>query len=32
MEAIMQVVFTNAFLDVAWVLLPQECLEALAYV
>ena len=31
MEAIMQVVFTNAFLDVAWVLLPQPCLEGLAY-
>lgn len=31
MEAITQVVFTNAFLDVAWVLLPQACLEGLAY-
>lgn len=31
LDAITQVVFTNAFLDVAWVLLPQECLNALAY-
>lgn len=31
-DAITQVVFTNAFLDVAWVLLPPECLEGLAYV
>ena len=30
-DAITQVVFTNAFLDVAWVLLPQPCLDALAY-
>ena len=31
MDAITQVVFTNAFLDVAWVLLPPECLDALTY-
>lgn len=31
MDAITQVLFTNAFLDVAWVLLPPECLDALAY-
>lgn len=31
LDAITQVVFTNAFLDVAWVLLPPECLEGLAY-
>lgn len=30
-DAITKVVFTNAVLDVAWVLLPQECLNALAY-
>ena len=31
MEAAIQVEFWNAVLDVAWVLLPQECLDALAY-
>lgn len=31
MDAITQVVLTNAVLDVAWVLLPQECLNELAY-
>lgn len=31
MDAITQVVFFNSFLDVAWVLLPPECLEGLAY-
>ena len=31
MEAVMQVVFWNSVLDAAWVLLPQECLNALAY-
>lgn len=31
MEAAMQVAFFNGLLDVAWVLLPQECLNALAY-
>lgn len=32
MTAAIQVMFTNALLDQAWVLLPQSCLEALAYV
>lgn len=31
MEAVMQVVFWNSVLDVAWAVLPQECLNALAY-
>lgn len=31
MEAVMQVVFWNSVLDVAWVVLPQPCLDALAY-
>lgn len=31
MGAAMQVEFWNAVLDVAWVLLPQEYLNALAY-
>lgn len=31
MEAAMQVEFWNAVLDAEWVLLPQECLNALAY-
>ena len=31
MDAVFQVMFLNAVLDVVWVLLPQECLDALAY-
>lgn len=32
MDAVVQVTFWNAVLDVAWPLLPAECLEVLAYV
>ena len=32
MDASVQVVFWNAVLDVAWPVLPPECLGALAYV
>lgn len=32
MDAVVQVVLWNAFLDVVWPVLPPACLDALAYV